>query len=340
MAPANSDNARISAVFEEIADLLEVQGENPFRIRAYRNAARIVGQQRPDFAARAARGEALAKLIGIGADLDAKIHEIARGGTCALLQELRAAVPRGTSSLLHIPGLGPKRVHDLGEQLGVHSPTDLVGALKSGRLGELRGFGPKTEQRLLNVLGTHRGKKPRVPLAIAQRQAEPLLAYLKTGPAVREAIVAGSVRRQRETVGDIDVLVASDRGTAVTRHFVAYPGFREVLAQGAKRASAILASGLQVDLRVVPAESFGAALLYFTGSKAYNIDLRKRAIARGMKLNEYGLFKAQRRIAGCTEASIYAALELPWVAPEMREIAVGTPTEEETRDETELASIP
>jgi DNA polymerase (family 10) len=328
MGPASAvDNARIAAVFEEIADLLEVQGENPFRIRAYRNAARMIGQQGPGFAARAARGEALGKLFGIGADLDAKIHEIARTGTCALLQELRGTVPRGTSSLLHIPGLGPKRVHALGEQLGVHSPTDLANALKSGRLRELRGFGPKTEQRLSEALGTHRGKKQRVPLAVAEREAGPLLAYLKSNPAVREAVVAGSLRRRRESVGDIDVLVVSDRGSAVTRHFVAYPTFREVLAQGAKRASAVLASGLQVDLRVVPAESFGAALLYFTGSKAYNIELRKRAIARGLKLNEYGLFKGARRIAGDTEVSIYAALGLPWASPEQRESAAGAAIE-------------
>jgi DNA polymerase (family 10) len=320
-APRAPDNARIAAVFQEIADLLEVQGENPFRIRAYRNAARMVEQQGPDFAVRAARGEALGRLTGIGADLDAKIHEIARTGNCALLKELRSEVPRGTASLLHIPGLGPKRVHALGEQLGVHTPTDLVGALKSGRLRELRGFGPKTEQRLRDALGTHRSKKQRVPLAVAERAAGPLLAYLKSDPAVREAIVAGSLRRQRATVGDIDVLVVSDRGTGVTRHFVAYPEFREVLAQGAKRASAVLASGLQVDQRVVPQESFGAALLYFTGSKAYNIELRKRAIARGLKLNEYGLFRGEKRIAGATEESIYAALELPWLAPERREIA-------------------
>jgi DNA polymerase (family X) len=313
------DNARIAAVFEEIADLLEVQDENPFRVRAYRNAARVIRQQGPDFAARAARGEPLAKMFGIGADLDAKIHEIARTGSCALLRELRVAVPRGTSSLLHIPGLGPKRVHLLGEQLGVHSPTDLVAALKSGRLRELRGFGPKTEERLREALGTHRGKKQRIPLADAEREARPLLAHMKSSPAVREAIVAGSLRRRRDTVGDIDLLVVGDRGAVVTRHFVAYPGFREVLAQGAKRASAVLASGLQVDLRVVPAESYGAALMYFTGSKAYNIELRRRAIARGMKLNEYGLFKGDRRIAGATEASIYEALGLPWVPPPQRE---------------------
>ena len=152
----------------------------------------------------------------------------------------------------------------------------------------------RPKQRLREALGTHRGKKQRVPLADARREAEPLLSYLKSDASVREAVIAGSLRRQRDTVGDIDVLVISERGTAVTRHFVAYPAFREVLAQGPKRASAVLRNGLQVDLRVVPAESFGAALLYFTGSKAYNIELRKRAIARGLKLNEYGLFKGQR----------------------------------------------
>jgi DNA polymerase (family 10) len=205
--------------------------------------------------------------------------------------------------------------------LGVHSPTDLVNALKSGRLRELRGFGPRTEERLREALGTHRGKKERVPWSVAEREAEPLLAYMKSCPMVREARIAGSLRRRRESVGDIDLLVISARGTAVTRHFVAYPGVREVLAQGAKRASAVLASGLQVDLRIVPEECFGAALLYFTGSKAYNIELRRRAIARGLKLNEYGLFKGERRIAGATEESIYAALDLPWVPPEQREVA-------------------
>lgn len=319
LAAAAATNARIASVFEEIADLLDVQGENPFRIRAYRNAARMVNRQGPDFARRAAHGEALGKMFGVGADLDAKIHEIARTGTCALLKELRSEVPRGTSSLLHIPGLGPKRVHALGEELGVHSPTDLVSALKSGRLRQLRGFGPKTEERLLEALGARRGKKQRVPLAVAQHEADALLGYLKSNPAVQRAVVAGSLRRRRETVGDIDVLVVSDQGPAVSRHFVAYPAFRETLTQGAKRASALLAGGLQVDLRIVSAESFGAALLYFTGSKAYNIELRKRAIARGLKLNEYGLFKGERRIAGTTEESIYAALDLPWTAPEARE---------------------
>ena len=160
-----------------------------------------------------------------------------------------------------------------------------------------------------------------MPLAVAQRHADPLLAYLKADPSVREAVIAGSLRRKRDSVGDIDVLVVSDHGSAVTRHFVAYPAFREVLARGTKRASAVLGSGLQVDLRIVPEASFGAALLYFTGSKAYNIALRRRAIARGLKLNEYGLFRGERRVAGTTEESIYAALDVPWADPEQREMA-------------------
>jgi DNA polymerase (family 10) len=319
-----SDNAYIAAAFDEIADLLELQGDNPFRVRAYRNAARMVGQQGPEFSARAARGEPLGRMFGIGSDLDAKIHEIARTGNCALLRQLRASLPRGTSSLMHIPGLGPKKIPALGEQLGVHSPTGLASALKAGRLRQLRGFGPRSEERLRAVLDARRGKKERVPLAAAEREVKPLLAYMKASPAVRKTIVAGSLRRRRDTVGDIDLLVVSNHGASVARHFAAYPGFREVLAQGATRASAVLRSGLPVDLRVVPAESYGAALLYFTGSKAYSIELRKRAMARGLKLNEYGLFKGARRIAGATEESIYAALALTRVPPTRREGAAAT----------------
>jgi len=315
------NNRDVAAAFDEIADLLEFQGENPFRVRAYRNAARMVGQQGPEFAARAAHGEPLGKMFGIGSDLDAKIHEIARTGNCALLKELRASVPRGTLSLMHVPGLGPKKILALGEQLGVHSPTDLANALKAGRLRQLPGFGPKTEERLRAALDTRRVKKARVPLAAAEREVDPLLVYMQASPAVRKTLIAGSLRRRRESVGDIDLLVVSKRGSSVARHFVAYPGFREALAQGAKRASAVLRSGLPVDLRVVPPESYGAALLYFTGSKAYSIELRKRAMARGLKLNEYGLFKGARRIAGATEESIYAALDLPWAPPTQRESA-------------------
>ncbi len=315
-------NTHIAAVFEEIADLLEVQGENPFRIRAYRNAARIVNQQGPAFAERAARGEELGKLFGVGADLDAKIHEIARTGTCELLQQLRREVPRGTASLLRIPGLGPKRVRALAERLEVHTPVQLREAAQNGRMESLRGFGPKTTAHVLRALATDRSKKERVPLAAATRDADAVLAHMKRAPGIGDVIVAGSIRRARPTVGDIDLLATGDDGAAIARHFTDFPRFREVLAQGSTRASAVLDSGLQVDLRVVPAASFGAALLYFTGPKAFNIELRKRALAQGLKLNEYGLYKGTRQLAGTTEASVLAALGVEWLAPEARDAAV------------------
>jgi DNA polymerase (family 10) len=315
-------NARIAAVFEEIADLLEVQGENPFRIRAYRNAARMVNQQGPDFAERAARGEVLGKMFGVGADLDAKIHEIARTGSCEVLQQLRRAVPRGTASLLKIPGLGPKRVRALAEQLDIHTPLQLRAAAQSGRMQALRGFGPRTTEHVLRALATDRTKKERVPLATAQREAEAVLAYLRRAPGVGAAVIAGSVRRGRPTVGDIDLLAVADEGSAIARHFAGYPRFREILAQGDTRCSARLDSGVQVDLRVVPPASFGAALLYFTGPKTFNIELRKRAIERGLKLNEYGLYKGGRPLAGATEAEVFDALGVDWVAPQARDAAV------------------
>jgi DNA polymerase (family 10) len=319
MAP---NNARIAAVFEEIADLLEVQGENPFRIRAYRNAARLVGQQRPDFADRAARGEELGKLFGVGADLDAKIHEIARTGTCALLQELRRAVPRGTTSLLRIPGLGPKRVRALADRLDVHTPLQLREAARSGRMESLRGFGPKTTAHVLRALAADRSKKERVPLAVAHRDADAVLAHMRRAPGADDVVVAGSIRRRRPTIGDIDLLAVGADGAGISRHFVSFPRFREILAQGDTRASAVLDSGMQVDLRVVPPASFGAALLYFTGPKSFNIELRKRALDQGMKLNEYGLYKGARQVAGATEASVLDALGMAWIGPEARDAAV------------------
>jgi DNA polymerase (family 10) len=317
-----ASNARIAAVFEEIADLLEVQGGNPFRIRAYRNAARTVNQQGPAFAERAARGEALGKLAGVGADLDARIHEIARTGNCELLQELRRAVPRGTASLLRIPGLGPKRVRALSERLDVHTPVQLREAAQSGRMEALRGFGPKTTAHVLRALATDRSKKERVPLALAQRDATAVLEHMRRAPGLADIVVAGSIRRQRPTVGDIDLLAVGTDGAGIARHFARFPRFRDVLAQGATKASAVLDSGMQVDLRVVPPASLGAALLYFTGPKAFNIELRKRALEQGLKLNEYGLYKGARPVAGATEASILEALGTGWVAPEARDAAV------------------
>jgi len=304
-------NADIAAAFEEIADLLELGDENPFRIRAYRNAARIVGGQSLDLAAALAAGKDLPKLPGIGADLDGKIREIAATGTCRLLEKLRKRFPAGVTGLLKLPGLGPKRLRALiGER--ITSLEALERAARTGRLAEVAGFGGRTAQRLAEAAAAHARKKTRFKLAVAAQYAEPFAKHLG-------ATVAGSYRRMKETVGDLDFLVASDKPAAVVKRFAGYAEVRQLSAQGSTRASAVLANGLQCDLRVVPKESFGAALHYFTGSKAHNIAVRKLGIARGLKINEYGVWKGRKRIAGKSEASVYQAVGLPYIEPELRE---------------------
>jgi DNA polymerase (family 10) len=312
-------NADIAAVFETIADLLELGDENPFRVRAYRNAARIVGNLGLDLAGELAAGRELPKLPGIGADLAEKIHEIVATGTCALAERLRKRYPAGITALLRVPGLGPKRVAVLYKKLRIRSLEELGRAAERGRLQELPGFGVKTEARVLEAVSARLSKKQRFPLAAAARYAEPLAAYLRGIAGVDRVVLAGSYRRRRETVGDLDVLVTTTRPGEVIERFTAYPEVKEVTAAGGTRASVILAGGLQVDLRVVPPESFGAALHYFTGSKAHNIAVRRLAQARGLKLNEYGVFRGRKRVAGDTEESVFAAVGLPWIPPENRE---------------------
>ena len=312
-------NADIAHVFEEIADLLELEEGNPFRVRAYRNAARVVGDLRFDVAERLGGGKELPKLPGIGADLSAKIREIAQTGTCALREKLGKRLPAGITELLRLPGLGPKRVRALYRELDVHTPAQLQRAARDGRLRELAGFGEKTEKKLLDAVVAQLGKARRIKLAVAAQYAGSLVDYLRSTKGVKEAVVAGSFRRMRETVGDLDVLVAAEAGSTVMERFVRYPEVREVLASGDTRASVVLASGIQVDLRVVAEESFGAALHYFTGSKAHNIAVRRIAQARKLKVNEYGVFRGQRRVAGETEESVYASIGLPYIPPELRE---------------------
>ncbi len=312
-------NADIAAAFNEIADLLELQNANPFRVRAYRNAARIAGGLRFDIAARLAQGLELPKIPGIGADLAGKMRELAARGGCDLLDRLKAGAPAGITGLLHLPGLGPKRVQALHQELGIGSLEALQRAARDGRLRALPGFGEKTEQRLLAAVSAHLSKARRFKLALAAQYAEPCAAWLRKAPGAREVMVAGSYRRMKETVGDLDFLVSAQPRNRVIERFTAYAEVRDVLASGGTKASVRLASGIQADLRVVPAESFGAALHYFTGSKAHNIALRRIAQERGLKVNEYGVFRGARRIAGDTEASVYAALKLPWIPPELRE---------------------
>jgi DNA polymerase (family 10) len=312
-------NADLAAAFEAVADLLELQQANPFRIRAYRNAARVVGDLKLDLARRIAEGKPLPRLPGIGADLAGKIEEFAQTGHLALLDRLRRQTPAGMVDLLKLPGLGPKRVRMLYDELHVHTLPQLLRAARDGRIRTLHGFGPQLQRRIAEAIERQMGGARRFKLAIAMQYARAQLEDLRRVPGVGHVEAAGSLRRARETVGDIDLLATASDAPAVGRRFIAYPDVAQVIAAGATRSSVLLKSGLQVDLRVVPHDSYGAALLYFTGSKAHNIRLRTLAIEQGLKLNEYGLFKGGCRLAGATEEEVYAALGLPWIPPELRE---------------------
>ena len=312
-------NAEVAAVFEEMADLLEIEGANPFRVRAYRFAARTIRDLSGEVAEMVMRGEDLTSLPGIGDDLSGKIQEIVRTGTAAALEAQRKKIPATLTELLRIPGLGPKRVQALARHLHIRSLSDVQLAAQEGRVSGLQGFGKKTEQHILDTLAARTGEEARIQLALAMPYADALMAYLRQSPGVGRVMVAGSYRRGRDTIGDLDILVTARAGRAMTDRFVRYPDVLEVLAQGETKASVRLRSRLQVDLRVVPEESYGAALLYFTGSKAHNVVLRQLAQQRGLKLNEYGLFRGEVRVAGETEESVYAAVGLPWIPPELRE---------------------
>lgn len=312
-------NADIAAAFEEIADRLEIQGANPFRIRAYRNAARMLGELPQEARALLEKGEDLTRLPGIGDDLAAKIREIVETGHCSLLDRLRRELPPAVTELLQIPGLGPKRVKALYHDLEVQTVEQLYRAARDGRIRVLPGFGEKTELNILQAVEAHASQTHRFKLAVAAQYAEALTAFLQAIPGVEQVTVAGSFRRMRETVGDLDILVTATAGSPVMQRFTAYDEVAEVLSAGSTRASVILKSGLQVDLRVVAQNSYGAALCYFTGSKAHNIAIRRIAQQRGLKINEYGVFRGSERIAGEDETSVYQSIGLPFIPPELRE---------------------
>jgi len=314
-----TSNQTIATTFEQIADLLSLQDANPFRVRAYRNAARVIGGLQVDLAALLSAGKPLPKLPGIGADLAEKIREIATTGRSELLEHLRLEVPPSVVDLLHVPGIGPKKARALYQELHVQNLPQLLRAAKDKRIEQVAGFGPRTQQHLAELIEGQLSKTKRYRLSDATAIADALTDYLRAYPKTREVLIAGSLRRARDTVGDIDLLVVADEGKAVCEHFARHPDVRERTSVGSTRASVVLKNGIQVDVRVVDAASAGAALLYFTGSKAHNIALRNLALARGYKLNEYGLFRGQKRIAGQTEQSVFAALGLPWIAPELRE---------------------
>lgn len=312
-------NADIAVIFEEIADLLEIESANVFRVRAYRNAARTLQELGKDVRAMVENDEDLTRLPGIGDDLAAKIREIVETGHCAMLDKLHKQLPSTITELLKIPGLGPKRVRALYHELDIHTMEQLQRAVRDHRIQALPGFGEKTEIHIADALAVHAGSSSRFKLAVAAQYAEPLATWLRTIPGVHQVVIAGSYRRARETVGDIDILITAMADSPVMARFCSYDEIAEVLSHGPTRSSVVLKCKLQVDARVVSPESYGAALHYFTGSKAHNIAIRRLGQERGLKINEYGVFKGQARIAGETEESVYQAVGLPFIPPELRE---------------------
>ncbi len=311
-------NSDIADIFNEFADLLEIEDANPFRVRAYRNAARMMSSQSKSVADMVAHGEDLTKLPGIGKDLAEKVKEIVQTGSLSQLKEIEGRTPGELTRLMKIAGLGPKRVKTLHEELGIISLDELKKAAQDGKINQLKGFGKKTEQQILEKIGREK-KEKRFKLAVAEEVADDIIKYLKKVKGVKEAIVAGSYRRKKETVADLDVLVTCQKGCEVMEHFVSYEDIREVIAKGQTRSTVLLRSGLQVDLRMVPEVSYGAALHYFTGSKAHNIAVRTLGVKRQLKINEYGVFKGYRRVAGRTEEEVYKQVDLRFIEPELRE---------------------
>jgi DNA polymerase (family 10) len=315
-------NNDVAGIFDELADLLEIRGENPFRIRAYRNAARTVAGLTRSVGDLAAQEKGLDGLPGIGKDLADKIRTIVATKKLPLLEDLKKELPEGLITLMRVRGLGPKKVAALHKALNVASLEDLKKAATEGKIRELPGFSEKTERTILEEISRTpvKGRAPeRFKLAVAEQIVTPLFEELKKAKGVEEIAIAGSYRRRAETVGDVDILAAAGESADVMARFVAYDDVEKVLAAGETKASVVLRGGLQVDLRVVPLASFGAALHYFTGSKSHNIAVRLMGVKRKLKVNEYGVFRGKKMIAGRTEEEIYKLFGFPYIEPELRE---------------------
>jgi DNA polymerase (family X) len=322
------DNPQIARVLEEIADVLEIQNANPFRIRAYRNAVRTVEAQAVPLKRMVEERRPLTDLPGIGKEMAAHIQEMVETGTNGFRDELLAEVPRSLIELMRLPGLGPKKARKLWDDLKIGSVDELEAAAKEGRIAVVAGFGAKTQEKILAGIAERRQHVSRLLISDAERSVEPLLAWLRELPGLQRLEVAGSYRRRRETVGDIDLLAISPRPAEVMERFRHYGQIDKVLMDGDTRSTVVLGSGLQVDLRAVPPDCYGAALVYFTGSKEHNVKLRRRAVERGLRISEYGVFRVEKEkeeerdgewIAGREEEDVYAAVGLPWIPPEMRE---------------------
>jgi len=317
-------NAEIAAVLEQVADLLEFKDENPFRVRAYRNAARAIRDLTESVAAIAADdGERLLAIDGIGKAVAEKVATLARTGHLPQLTELLAEIPESVLAIMRIPGIGPKKAAALYHQLGVKTLDELKQACEAGRVRELKGFAAKTERTILDGMTLAASAGQRLYWAEADQIAQELRGHLQGCAALEQLELAGSYRRGRDTVGDLDLLAVAGEAAEVMDRFAGFPGVASVLGRGDTKMSVRLSSGLQIDLRIVPRESFGAALQYFTGSKAHNVFLRGLAKQRGLKINEYGVFRVdgdrETYVAGATEEEVYGALDLPCFPPELRE---------------------
>ncbi len=313
-------NEQVARFFDEIADLLEIQGANAFRVRAYRNASRTIGDLPESIATLADESaKALTEIDGIGKDLAEKIVTLIETGAIPQLDELREQVPTGVRQMLLIPNIGPKKVGKLYEELGVQTLDDLKAACEAGRVAELKGFGKKTEQTILEGLEHVATAGQRFLLDVSTHAAEAIVEDLLTLDVVDRASVAGSCRRRKESCGDLDVLATSSDSAAVMDRVAEHELVEDVLQRGDTKTRVRLTNGMEMDVRVVPDESYGAALQYFTGSKEHNIVVRRRAQDRGLKLNEWGLYKGDDLVAGNTEEEVYKALDLAWMPPELRE---------------------
>ena len=312
-------NAEVADMFDEIADYQELAGENVFKVRAHRRAAETIRSLGVDIAA-LAEAARLREIDGVGEATEEKIKQCLDSGTCDYLQKLRERYPATIRELLRVPGLGPKKVAQVYQELDVVSVDDLAKAAQEDKLSGLKGMGKKSQEKILKGIEILRQSAGRVLLDEALETAESLIASLRVLPQVKELQYAGSLRRWRETIGDVDLLVATEDAAPIMEAFTSAPDVREVLAHGETKSSVLVTGNLQVDLRAVPSASFGAACQYFTGSKDHNVRLRERAGRLGRKINEYGVFDAQdRQVAGETEASVYEAVGLPWIPPELRE---------------------
>lgn len=313
-------NSDVSRSFSMIADLLELQDANRFRVRSYRDAARTIQSLSRNVRDMVEDGDDLTELDGIGDDLSAKIQEYVETGSIRKLEELKGEIPVGLTDLLQIEGLGPKKVQKLWEILDITSVEELEVAAKNHEIQEVSGFGKKTEQNILDHIEQARGGEIRTRWKEAEEVAEPYVEYLEENEYVERVEVAGSYRRHKETVGDVDLLVIGQNGEKISEYFVEYEDVDEVLSEGDTKSSVVLSNDMQVDLRIIPEESYGAALMYFTGSKEHNVALRTLAVENDYKVNEYGVFdEDDESVAGETEEEIYEFFDCAYVPPELRE---------------------